>query len=210
VFNGQFHGSHACAGTARLEVFDGFFHGPQSFERCIEPHIQGGRFLGHGAFALSRGAKVAKGQFAGSGAFREAKDAEVSGGLFSGAEPFGQSVNVRVWGGQWSQDGQPRLAFQHALNPTVCIQTGLESVDSPVNGVFVAKQINSISKVKGGVNSKSANFYVADSKGKHDPAYHSQIRKISVDKLAAVSDPALFDRKYLLNAGELCYKRSVS
>ncbi len=210
VFTGSFYGQKAFSHSVNVEVIDGLFAGDFAFEQAVATRVLNGKFTKQAAFSSARKASIEKGQFLGQQPFMDSKEVTVTGGEFHGEKPFEKSVGAKVWGGKWFfGNGQPVYAFQHAINPTVCINTPFESIDSPVNGVFVAQYFNNITKVKAAVDPKNTQFYVTDCRGKHDDAYHSQLRILKPEQLVKVNDPALFDRKWLEKYSQPCYSKGI-
>lgn len=210
IFAGTFAGTHSFSHAQKTEIIDGGFKGDYAFEKAIQLSVKGGGFSGQFAFAGSINAIVSKGQFSGRCAFLSAKNTLFNCGDMHGEECFKQAENPTVWGGKWFfGDGQPLNAFQHALNVSFCISTPVESIDSPVNGIFVAQYFNKITNTTKKIQPKNVLFFATDCKGKHELAFHSQIKIITQKQLTAVTDPALFDKEYLKRHAQPCYKQGA-
>lgn len=210
VFAGTFAGKQSFSHAQGTEIIDGVFKGEHAFEKALQPAVKGGKFLGQFAFSGSVGATVTKGQFSGHGAFLSAKNTVVKGGEMHSEECFKQAENPNVWGGKWFfGDGQPLNTFQHAFNITFCIPTPVESVDSPVHGIFVAQYFNKITNTTKKIQPKNVLFYAIDCRGKHEESFRAQIKIITPQQLAAVTDPVLFDKEYLKRHAQPCYKKGA-
>ena len=210
VLGGTFYGAFSFSRSVKAKVLAGLFLGARAFSGSIAPEIIDGTFKGEYAFEKSVGCNVKAGKFFGKQAFLQAKNTTVTNGEFHGENLFEKSEYAKVWGGKWYfDDGQPKNAFQHALNVLLCIKTPFESIDSPVNGIFVAQYFNEITNKKGSVLPGGSSFYVTDCRGKHYTAFHRYISRIDEKHLAAVSDPALFDKEYLRKHGQQCYKKGI-